>query len=1454
MEYSKTIGMPVCTTECMHAVEMNAVVRHLRNTHKMDAQEAQRIYQGLKVLEQSCGESGSALRSLYLSASKGEEGLEQKLPAIPELPVRDCIKCSACSYMALNMNTFRKHYGEKCPRGEDDNYVKCKGQSLFGGNQKRYLEVYMETEGDCGILKRVLEVEGNKPSRAQEADVSRMDPYLSQMRFDVHLNRMGMSLEEAWKISKFEEGEGPKKLRRTLEKYMRRAFETCQKNVHIQAHRFMEDPLQLALEEETLKRYMCRVGRLLSLLLKSSTAKLAHVTNAVPSDIKRMVEEVSRSQGTGDMKAMHKILWHCFFDIIKEGQESVPVFISCSSVMKAQKGDAKSKFRFGTASETSGMLAALKYVARCVVVTEVYIETEAMERVTRAWPAVEVACNSHADTGISFISYCLKKSNLIRSGETSNPRFHKCGKHVGCGIVDGAELSLKDLGEKMKTLQGKSWDLLDKSILRGFVISQGFWSRCSDLQDNLTDRTPGYWFGMHPANYAFVREWRNLFVIHMKDLLFDEDERAQSKECTAFLNACEELQTLLVALLQVCSGSPARATEACILQVCNTDLAGRHLFISRGQVLFTSSYHKGRNMDGGVGKPVARFPDAVTSGLLLVYLIVVRPLETVVVKAICGNEDPGTKQVTEHRDYLFASRGRYMDARSLRERFQDAMNLVGISFGVNQYRHFQTGAVKHLLGIEQTDGVASDALNALHRQSGHSVNTAHRIYGVGELDMRSMSSIEMESFRHSSMLWLRAIGMKFGEANAPCQTTVTTETPNEIAAPKCNCSCSKMLAARLHSMETLLKTLAAGLLKEGDRAVKRKLSMDEELPAKRTKISVKDALRQVVGQGDADFKNVEQEEAVILAVEGKRDALVILPTGCGKSMTFLLAAFMNPRKLCIVVAPLVALQKDLEGRCRTLGIQVSMWKDRNVAGTRILLISAEHVLTSQYETFVREQSALGRLHCLFVDEAHLFLTWQDFRVALSAVGTKVRPDGVSCGIVALTATAPCELRDGIANACGLRDEYKLIRAATSRGNIAYRVRDALNESLVFVVLQEIRNFAQGCTGERSRSIVYCQTKVMCTQLYNIILACCPELPCFMYHADLSEELRQRNQSSWESLAGGKPKLMISTSAFGCGIDMPTVRLVVHAGRPRRLIDYIQESGRAGRDGMQAESMVVLSSLENAPVEGEEERFGSTSFMLEKKTCFRWPIDSFADGNATKASCQERNMELCDFCKMSNRRGGSGSTDTGNPVSTAETGIHMFSSGKETDAPSNKGSASVGTPNTKKSGFAIARCEAPSPTYASASELKELCRRVGNLCPICTFKARKEVHHNTNNIGCYRGRCLRCGLQGHDYKECQRLTEVTDACYGCFIRTYRNEIVHGPGTYGSRKCPLKKLLIMCFLAWEDAGMQARMREEVPELRTMRDGQFGNWLTERQDDDKAGVGVIGLWVYEKVCQTV
>jgi len=204
--------------DCGYAVSLNAVGRHMRESHNMGSVEAQVVE--TKMVEQQEASDGMVNRSLrvaYLKTMSGDgEETVGALPALEVLPVRDCFKCSGCSYIAPSAKTVRKHMS-KHVAGTAGCLVRCKGQTILSGKRTRYFEVE-ETNGEGirGILEEMEALEGSKPSSVRELGVSRMDAFLAEMRFDMHLKSAGFSLEEGFHLAKWRKEGVHLKLRRTV--------------------------------------------------------------------------------------------------------------------------------------------------------------------------------------------------------------------------------------------------------------------------------------------------------------------------------------------------------------------------------------------------------------------------------------------------------------------------------------------------------------------------------------------------------------------------------------------------------------------------------------------------------------------------------------------------------------------------------------------------------------------------------------------------------------------------------------------------------------------------------------------------------------------------------------------------------------------------------------------------------------------------------------------------------------------------------------------------------------------------------------------------------------------------------------------------------------------------------------------------------------------------------------
>jgi ATP-dependent DNA helicase RecQ len=312
------------------------------------------------------------------------------------------------------------------------------------------------------------------------------------------------------------------------------------------------------------------------------------------------------------------------------------------------------------------------------------------------------------------------------------------------------------------------------------------------------------------------------------------------------------------------------------------------------------------------------------------------------------------------------------------------------------------------------------------------------------------------------------------------------------------------------------------------------------------------------------------------AVLSDRDSVVVLPTGSGKSLCFQAPALVRPG-LALVVSPLISLMKDqvdtLVGNGVAAGLynsslssdeRASMLAGLRESRYRLLYVSPERLVGEGGEGFL---SRLAGWNPSFVavDEAHCISQWgHDFRPEYRQLG-RLRQLLPGIGVHAYTATATARVRRDIAAQLELKDPIELV-GSFDRPNLLYRVlpRAALKRQLL-----EVLDRHRGEAG-----IVYCTSRrevdALAAWLGEIGVAALP------YHAGLSDQERKNHQ---DAFLNERVQIVVATVAFGMGIDRSDVRFVVHAGAPRSLEHYQQESGRAGRDGLEAECLLIYSSAD-----------------------------------------------------------------------------------------------------------------------------------------------------------------------------------------------------------------------------------------------------------------------------------
>lgn len=327
------------------------------------------------------------------------------------------------------------------------------------------------------------------------------------------------------------------------------------------------------------------------------------------------------------------------------------------------------------------------------------------------------------------------------------------------------------------------------------------------------------------------------------------------------------------------------------------------------------------------------------------------------------------------------------------------------------------------------------------------------------------------------------------------------------------------------------------------------------------------------------------QEDIIHSVLAGKDTLALLPTGGGKSVCYQVPAMAKPG-MCLVISPLIALMKDQVEGLRKKNITayaiysgmtrkevINTLKVVTESNCKFLYVSPERLETALFKEFL---PGMG-VELIAVDEAHCISQWgYDFRPSYLRIAA-IRQELPGVPVLALTASATAAVQRDICDRLSVDPEaatrkadtdWAIFRQSFERPNLSYsvfRVDVGINKMV------EILNKVGGS------AIIYCKSRKRTKEISDLLQL--QRISADHYHAGLAADERSRKQEEW---INNKTRVIVSTNAFGMGIDKPDVRVVIHADIPDCLENYYQEAGRAGRDGKMAFAVLLYNdrSLED----------------------------------------------------------------------------------------------------------------------------------------------------------------------------------------------------------------------------------------------------------------------------------
>jgi ATP-dependent DNA helicase RecQ len=382
--------------------------------------------------------------------------------------------------------------------------------------------------------------------------------------------------------------------------------------------------------------------------------------------------------------------------------------------------------------------------------------------------------------------------------------------------------------------------------------------------------------------------------------------------------------------------------------------------------------------------------------------------------------------------------------------------------------------------------------------------------------------------------------------------------------------------------------------------------------------------------GYEDFRPLQED--VISQVLNKKDALVIMPTGGGKSLCYQIPALIFDG-LTIVVSPLISLMKDQVEQLGQYDIPAIYLNSSlspeeyqlNVAklkrgDVKLLYLAPETLLMPKTRELLNNQ----QVDLFTIDEAHCISEWgHDFRPDYRQL-TEVRKDFPGAACLALTATATPRVRKDIKGILDL-DDSETFLASFDRKNLFLKVadkNDPLEQTLDFLY-----------TRKKQSGIIYCFSRRQVEEVYMELKKEGHSVK--PYHAGLSKQIRSRNQ---EAFIRDDISIIVATIAFGMGIDKPNVRFIIHYDMPANIESYYQQIGRAGRDGLRSDCLMLYSRSDKQKIqyfinqkEGKEKEVSEKHLrdlmeFLETTDCRRIPLMEYFGETYQNEECG-----MCDNC-------------------------------------------------------------------------------------------------------------------------------------------------------------------------------------------------------------------------------
>jgi hypothetical protein len=720
------------------------------------------------------------------------------------------------------------------------------------------------------------------------------------------------------------------------------------------------------------------------------------------------------------------------------------------------------------------------------------------------------------------------------------------------------------------------------------------------LKDNLDADAFGWFWGQHRENVDLLKGSATALLTAIQaskslrdsflDTTDDGTKAWRQKAIDQYESVVEEFLKRLLVLIHIASGQPLRESELFSITWYNTQRR-RNVYIKHGLVMLYTTYHKGQQQTGKF-KDNIRFLPAAIGDLLLDYLTWVIPLRQIFLR-----------QSAPHAvisPYLWWKNGKvWADNRLTQCMKQACVRASTPKIGIAIWRQMTVTIVK-------TKFAADIACFDVDQQASEEAEEI-------DADIRAMTSQRNHSTWTVNRAYANQQNNSFGNVwDGLIRRNLRAST----------------LWKDFWDLDTLLESTSKrkrnGLDPDGPRLLK-KIAQGVYRPRKKwSSAALLKGARQLYHDETLQWKSAMQERAMVTVMSGTEQVVVVLGTGEGKSMLFMLPCVLPDTGITILILPLVSLRGDLLRRVRELAIDHWIWTPHETRTAPLVFVSAEAAGTKAFRAYAYKLAATGDLGRIVLDEAHFTVTASEYRAAMVDLAL-IR--GVRTQFVYLTATLPptlqarFELQNNLINP-------KIVRASTNRRNLFYMVERVTGPGrLLEEAARRAKDAWEGSQlldRARDKIILYVRTKEDAATLAELL--CCSQYTADVGTAEQKEELLR----TW--LLSSDQPYIVATSALSAGFDYAHVRLVIHVNEPSSLVDFAQESGRAGRDGKEAYSLVLLSRTwrPQAAEDTVVEKRALHRYLLGQD-CRRTCLSEHLDSEPYWRQCHADDDVVCDIC-------------------------------------------------------------------------------------------------------------------------------------------------------------------------------------------------------------------------------